>query len=145
MRAANSPPPHQSDELPKPPPGKWQEALLGMIGRREQHEAGVDQHDPASRGGEAAVEDQVLANVAAGPEIAAEAIDVGPVEAQAIEGRCTCDLAFGRQGALVRINPRPEKAVVADDVAPALRKVVEERLEGSAVVLERQEIVIVRS
>ena len=51
IRPVNLPVQSQRDQLAKSPPGEGQEALLGVIGRRAQHQAGIDQHRPSGQGG----------------------------------------------------------------------------------------------
>lgn len=77
----------RSEQLPQLPPGEWLEALFGMVDGRAQDQAGIDEHLRAGQIRKAAVEDQMLAEAGAGPQIASEAIGIRAVETQTVEGR----------------------------------------------------------
>ena len=81
------PTPRRSEQFPQLPQGEWQEALFGMVDGRAQDQAGIDEDLRAGQICKAAVEDRMLAEAGAGPQIASEAIGVRAVETQAVEGR----------------------------------------------------------
>lgn len=117
------------DQFPETPPGKRQEALLGMVSWCSQDQTGVDQHRLAGHGREVTVEDEMFTDVRTVLEIASEAIGVAAIKAQAVEGRGARDFAITGEGSLTWIDPGAEEAVIGKYAGPACRKFIEKRRE----------------